>query len=62
MAYKQPNVPRLSGDEGQSPALTRFLKDFCMAAWHADRRKDAEIETIKRRLDALERRTNGEEG
>ena len=34
--------------------LTMFLRDFCMASWNADRLKDAEIEKIKKRLDALE--------
>ena len=34
--------------------LGMFLRDFCMASWNADRMKDAEIEKIKKRLDALE--------
>ena len=58
MAYKQPRVPQMR--EGQNLAayvreLLAFLKDDCMAGWNADRKKDAEIEQIKRRLDALEK-------
>lgn len=57
MAYKQPNVPRRR-DGGNTWSflddLTRFLRDFCQAAWNADRMKDAEIERIKKRLDALD--------
>jgi len=34
--------------------IALFLRDFCMASWNADRLKDAEIEKIKKRLDALE--------
>lgn len=57
MAYKQPKVPDLrEGANLYQHALDviRFLKDFCMAAWTADRRKDEDIAEIKKRLDALE--------
>ena len=59
MAYRQPRVPQMA--EGKTASeligeLLRFLKDDCMASWHADRKKDEEIEGIKKRLDALERR------
>lgn len=56
MAYKQPRVPQERG--GNLVAYVReialFLRDFCMAAWDADRRKDEEMAKIKKRLDALE--------
>ena len=57
MAFKQPRVPQETG--GTLAAYVRrtstmFLRDFCMASWNADRLKDAEIEKIKKRLDALE--------
>lgn len=57
MAYKQPRVPPLK--EGTRLAeyireLILFLKDFCLAAWNEDRKKDSEIEKIKKRLDALD--------
>ncbi len=58
MAYEQPRVPEA---QGRSPAVwaqeaVRFLKGFCAAAWNADRQKDREIEAIRRRLDALEKK------
>lgn len=58
MAYQQPRVPET---QGRSPAAwaqeaVRFLKGFCAAAWNADRQKDREIEAIRRRLDALEKK------
>lgn len=56
MAYKQPRVPQLrDGDSPQAYAkeLMLFLRDFCMAAWNADRRKDEEISALRRQLDAL---------
>ena len=31
-----------------------FLRDFCLAAWNADRKKDEEIGELRRRLEALE--------
>lgn len=58
MAYRQPKVPQAAkgaNAEETLRALIRFLKDDCMASWNADRRKDEEIERIKRKLDALER-------
>ena len=58
MAYKQPRVPPMrEGDSAQAYAreLMLFLRDFCMAAWNADRRKDEEIGALKRQLDALRR-------
>lgn len=57
MAYKQPNVPRRR--DGGNPwtfldDISRFLRDFCQAAWNADRLKDEEIARIKKRLSALD--------
>ena len=55
MAFKQPRVPQESGRQAEYVRnLGMFLRDFCMASWNADRMKDAEIEKIKKRLDALE--------
>ena len=55
MAFKQPRVPQESGRLAEYVRnLGMFLRDFCMASWNADRMKDAEIEKIKKRLDALE--------
>ena len=56
MAFKQPRVPQETGGTLAAYVrnLTMFLRDFCMASWNADRLKDAEIEKIKKRLDALE--------
>ena len=44
------------GDSAQSYAkeLMLFLRDFCMAAWNADKRRDEELSTIRQRLDALD--------
>lgn len=58
MAFKQPRVPQMAGGT-MSELLKKmelFLRDFCTASWNADRLKDAEIEKIKKRLDALERK------
>ena len=56
MAFKQPRVPQEAGGTLAAYVrnLTMFLRVFCMASWNADRLKDAEIEKIKKRLDALE--------
>ncbi|MBP3655555.1 MAG: hypothetical protein J6K32_02550 [Clostridia bacterium] len=55
MAYKQPRPPQPGGStQAYIAALTRFLRDFCHAAWDADRRKDAQIRRILKRLDALD--------
>ena len=56
MAFKQPWVPQETGGTlaGYVKNIALFLRDFCMASWNADRLKDAEIEKIKKRLDALE--------
>ena len=56
MAFKQPRVPQETGGTLAAYVrnLTMFLRDFCMASWNADGMKDAEIEKIKKRLDALE--------
>ena len=56
MAFKQPRVPQETGGTlaGYGKNITLFLRDFCTASWNADRLKDAEIEKIKKRLDALE--------
>lgn len=57
MAYKQPNVPTYRDGSNPwtfIPVLVRFLREFCLAAWKADKDKDAEIEALKKRLDALE--------
>ena len=59
MAYRQPRVPQMTEGKTAGEAireLIRFLKDDCMASWNADRKKDEEIENIKKRLDALEGR------
>lgn len=57
MAYKQPRVPEYRDSDG--PVITlknliMFLRDFCLSSWNADKKKDAEIENIKKRLKALE--------
>ena len=56
MAFKQPRVPQETGGTlaGYVKNIAPFLRDFCTASWNADRLKDAEIEKIKKRLDALE--------
>lgn len=56
MAFKQPRVPQETGGSlaAYMKTLILFLRDFCTASWNADRMKDAEIEAIKKRLDALE--------
>lgn len=55
MAYREPSVPAAAGDARSAvQALARFLRDFCQAAWTADRNKDEEIARIKMRLDKLE--------
>ena len=56
MAFKQPRVPQETGGTlaGYVKNIALFLRDFCTASWNADRLKDAEIEKIKKRLDALE--------
>ena len=56
MAFKQPRIPQETGGSlaGYVRSLALFLRDFCMASWNADRLKDAELEKIKKRLDALE--------
>ena len=58
MAYREPRVPPLrEGDAGGAlRALSLFLREFCADAWNADKRKDAEIERLKRRVEALEKR------
>lgn len=56
MAFKQPRVPQETGGTLAEYVknIALFLRDFCTASWNADRLKDAEIEKIKKRLDALE--------
>lgn len=56
MAFKQPRVPQETDGTlaGYVKNIALFLRDFCMASWNADRLKEAEIEKIKKRLDALE--------
>lgn len=56
MAYKQPRVPQLRESDAQEwmRETNLFLRDFCMASWDADRRKDEEMERMKKRLSALE--------
>ena len=58
MAYREPKVPpiRDADAHGSLRELRLFLREFCAAAWNADRRKDEEIERIKKRLEALEGR------
>ena len=56
MAYRQPRVPQMrEGDSVQTYVreLMLFLRDFCMAAWNSDRRKDEVIRALRRELDAL---------
>ena len=58
MAYRQPRVPQMrEGDSVQTYVreLMLFLRDFCMAAWNADRRKDEEIGALRRQLEALKK-------
>ena len=56
MAFKQRRVPLETGGTlaGYVMNIALFLRDFCTASLNADRLKDAEIEKIKKRLDALE--------
>ena len=58
MAFKQPRVPQETGGtlSGYVKSLALFLRDFCTASWNSDRLKDAEIEKLKKRVDALERK------
>ena len=58
MAFKQPRVPQETGGtlSGYVKSLALFLRDFCTTSWNADRLKDAEIEKLKKRVDALERK------
>ena len=55
-AFKQPRVPQETGGTlaRYVKNIALFLRDFCTASWNADRLKDAEIEKIEKRLDALE--------
>lgn len=55
--YPEPRVPILRDGQKiteQLRELVRFLRGFSQEAWNADRMKDKEIESIKRRLDRLE--------
>lgn len=62
MAFKQPKVPQAREDPRDTAReLTLFLRDFCMASWNADRRRDAEMARLERRVEALER-SKGEGG
>lgn len=57
MAYKQPRVPVMTAGENLSQyvrEIAAFLRENAMAAWNADRLRDAQIREIQRRLDALE--------
>ena len=57
--YRQPRVPQLreKGTEDRyAKELMLFLRDFCLAAWNADRKKDEEHSGIRRRLEALEKK------
>lgn len=57
MAYKQPRVPVMRAGQSVAEdlrALAAFLRENAMAAWNADRLRDAQIREIQRRLDALE--------
>ena len=57
--YRQPRVPQLreKGTEDRyAKELMLFLRDFCLAAWNADRKKDEELSGIRRRLEALEKK------
>lgn len=57
MGYKQ---PRAAADaRGQNIAqyvreIAAFLRENTMAAWNADRMRDAQMEQIQKRLEALE--------
>ena len=73
MAYRQPRPPQpREGDErGYIAELNRFLREFCTAAWDADRRRDAQMARMsgaladaERRIAALEaaKTTDGGEG
>lgn len=57
MAYKQPRVPQLRDGVSlydYAKELMMFLRDFCMASWRADKRRDEQMEEIDGRLRALE--------
>ena len=57
MSYKQPRVPEWREGMGMGAfvkALILFLKDFCMAAWAANNRRQKEIKALEERLKRLE--------
>ena len=57
MAYKQPRVPVMRAGQNlvdYARDIAAFLRENTMAAWNADRMRDAQVEEIKKRLDALE--------
>ena len=57
--YRQPRVPQLrekDTEDRYAKELMLFLRDFCLAAWNADRKKDEELSGIRRRLEALEKK------
>ena len=57
--YRQPRVPQMregGTEDGYAKELMLFLRDFCLAAWNADRKKDEELSGIRRRLEALEKK------
>ena len=57
MAYKQPRVPVMRAGQRLTDYIrdiAAFLRENTIAAWNADRMRDAQMEEIKKRLDALE--------
>ena len=63
MAYRQPRPPQPRGEDatGNFAALHRFLREFCSAAWDADRRRDAQLERLEARIARLEAQARGKE-
>lgn len=55
--YKQPHVPQRRDGENTwtfLDTLVRFLRDFCPAVWNEDKNQRAEIDELKKRIEALE--------
>lgn len=64
MAYRQPRPPQPQGDDvtGYMAALHRFLREFCTAAWDADRRRDAQTARMQAQIDRLAARLEAMDG
>ena len=57
MGYKQPRVPPMRAGQNLEQYVRKiaaFLRENTMAAWNADRMRDAQMEPIQKRLKPLE--------